>query len=99
MWVGPACRSPERSPTRPATFDHRRVVTLEGLLEGRRDDVLGVAVHHVREPRFVVHPRPGLRELLVGHASQQERVTFGELVKLEPLLLLAAEPEGPARIL
>jgi hypothetical protein len=73
-------------------WDQRRVVPLEGLFEGRRDDVLGVAVHHVGVlPRLLGHAGPSCSEALVGHPSKQEGVGCGQLIILEPLLLLAAE--------
>src|SRR3712207_241669 len=59
-------------------FDQRRVVPLEGLLQGRRDDVFEGLVHVVRGRQ--VFATPGREEggpLLVGHPLEQHGVRLG----------------------
>src|SRR6266536_691038 len=79
--------------------DDARVGPL-GLVQGRRDDVLGHRVHPVGEADVVGHRRPGLGEALVGQAPQELRVAGEQLVELELGRLLAPERERPlARLL
>src|SRR5918998_6806172 len=78
-------------------LEHRRVVPIEGLLEGRGDDVLGHGVELVGD--LALHRGPGRGEALVGHTSQQQRLGVQGLVELELLELLPAFGlEGPARV-
>src|ERR671911_566114 len=74
-------------------------VPLEGFLQGGRDDVLGVRVHHVVVSAVLLaRVRPLRRKLLVGRPSQQESVAGGELIDLVLLLFFARQLERPERL-
>ena len=79
--------------------EHGRVVPF-GLFQSRRDDVLGHAVHLLREADFVGDRRPGPGKALVRHAPQQLGVGLAGLVELELVALLSpADLEAPAAVL
>src|SRR5215211_8535841 len=63
---------------RDISLDQGRVLPLEGLLQGRRDDELGGVVHVVRKLLVVTTlRRPESSEFFVGHSSEEHGVRFG----------------------
>ena len=66
-----------------------------GLVQGRRDHVLGDAVHPLAELAGAFHGGPGRREALVGLPAHEERIAGLQLAPLELAGFLTEEGEGP----
>jgi hypothetical protein len=74
-------------------LDQRRVVPFQGLFEGLGDHVFAHVVEVIRP--FGLALRPGCREPLVGHASQQQGIAGGGLFSFELRDLVVPVLERP----